>query len=60
MGSILYYARAVDMMVLMTLNSIPVKQAKAKEKTMGWCIQLLDYPSRYLVARVWIHTSDII
>ncbi len=42
-GSILYYARAVDMMVLMALSSNAVKQMKATKKTMGRCIQLLDY-----------------
>jgi hypothetical protein len=31
-GSILYYARAVDMMVLMALSSIAVEQMKAMEK----------------------------
>jgi hypothetical protein len=34
-GSILYYARAVDMTVLIALSSIPVKQTKAMEKTMA-------------------------
>ncbi len=42
-GSILYYARAVDMTVLMALSAIAVKQTKAMTKTMGKCIQLLDY-----------------
>jgi hypothetical protein len=34
-GSILYYARAVDMTVLIALSSIAVKQTKAMEKTMA-------------------------
>ncbi len=42
-GSILYYARAVDMTVLMALSSIAVEQTKATERTMGRCLQLLDY-----------------
>jgi hypothetical protein len=41
-GSIMYYARAVDMTVIMALELIAVKQMKAKEKTMDQCIQLLD------------------
>ena len=45
-GSILYYARAGDMTVLMALSSIAVEQTKATEKTMGRCIQLLDLPVR--------------
>jgi hypothetical protein len=42
-SSILYYARAVDMTVLMTLSVIAVEQMKATTKTLGKCIQLLDY-----------------
>ncbi len=34
-GSILYYARAVDMTILMALSLIAVEQAKAMEKTMS-------------------------
>ena len=34
-GSILYYARAVDMTVLMALSVIAVEQTKATSKTMG-------------------------
>jgi hypothetical protein len=34
-GSILYFARAVNMTVLMALSLIAVKQTKATEKTMG-------------------------
>ena len=34
-GSILYYAGAIDMMVLMGLSSIVVEQTKAMEKSMG-------------------------
>ncbi len=36
-GSILYYAQAVDMMVLIALSSNAVKQTKATEKTLGRC-----------------------
>jgi hypothetical protein len=42
-GSILYYARAVDMTVLMVLSSILMEQMKATQKTNSRCIQLLDY-----------------
>jgi hypothetical protein len=51
-GSILYYACVVDMMVLMALSSIAVEQTKATEKTMAWCIQLLDYLSSQVDAKV--------
>ncbi len=60
MGSILYYARAVDMTVLMVLSSIAVEQMKATEKTMGRCIQLLDYLVSNSEAKVRFHASDMI
>jgi hypothetical protein len=59
-GSILYYARAVDMTVLMALSSIAVEQTKATEKTMSRCIQLLDYLSGQSDAKVRFHASDMI
>ncbi len=39
-GSILYYAQAVDMTVLMALSTIAIKQTKATEKMMAKCMQL--------------------
>jgi hypothetical protein len=36
-GSILYYARTVDMTVLMALSTIAIKQTKATEKMMAKC-----------------------
>jgi hypothetical protein len=59
-GSIFYYARAVDMTVLMALSSIPVEQTKATEKTLGRCLQLLDYLANNLEAKVRYHASDMI
>ncbi len=59
-GSILYYARAVDMMVLIALSSIVVEQAKATEKTMARCTQLLDYLSGHVDAKVQFHALDMI
>jgi hypothetical protein len=59
-GSILYYARAVDMMVLIALSTIAVKQTKATEKTMAQCTQLLDYLSGHADAKVRFHASDMI
>ncbi len=51
-GSILYYPRVVDMTILMVLSLIEAKQTKAMEKTMGQCIQLLDYLSGYSQEKV--------
>jgi hypothetical protein len=59
-GSILYYARAVDMTVLMALSAITVEQTKATAKTMGRCIQLLNYLARNLEAKVRYYASDMI
>ena len=42
-GSILYYARAVDITVLMALSSIAIKQTKGTTSTMAKAKQLLDY-----------------
>jgi hypothetical protein len=42
-GSILYYARAVDITVLMALSSIAIEQTKGTTSTMDKAKQLLDY-----------------
>jgi hypothetical protein len=60
MGSIFFYARAVDMMVLMALSSIVTEQTKAMEKTMARCTQLLDYLSGHADAKVRFHASNMI
>ena len=59
-GSILYYACAVDMTVLMALSSIAVEQTCATEKTMHRCTQLLDYLAGHSDAKVCFHASDMI
>ena len=59
-GSILYYARAVDMTVLMALSSIAVEQTRATEKTMNRCTHLLDYLAGHSDAKVRFHASDMI
>jgi hypothetical protein len=42
-GSILYYARAVNLTVLVTLSRIASKQSKGTKSTIKKCKQLLDY-----------------
>ncbi len=59
-GSILYYAQAVDMMVLKALSSMAVEQTKATEKTMARCTQLLDYLSHNANVKVQFYASDMI
>ena len=59
-GSILYYARAVDMTVLVALSSITVEQTKATKRTMERCTQLLDYPAGHAGAKVQFQASNMI
>ena len=59
-GSILYYARAVDMTVLMALSTIAIEQTKATAKTMAKCVQLLDYLAYHSDAKVRFYASDMI
>ena len=48
------------MTVLMALSSIAVEQTKATEKTLGRCLQLLDYLASNSEAKVRYHASDMI
>jgi hypothetical protein len=59
-GSILYYTRAVDMMVLMALSRIAIDQTKATEKTMAKCTQLLDFLAYHANAKVCFYASNMI
>ncbi len=59
-GSILYYARVVDMTILMALSSIAVEQPQATDKSMNRCTQLLDYLLGNSDATIRFHTSDMI
>jgi hypothetical protein len=53
-GSILYYARAVDITVLMALSSIAIKQSKGTTSTMMKAKQLLDYLVTYPDATICV------
>ena len=46
-GALLYYARAVDNKLLVTLSAIGSQQASATENTTAAIYQLLDYVVRY-------------
>jgi hypothetical protein len=59
-GSVLYYARAVDLTVLMPLNDIATEQTKATEKTQAPTSQLLDYVATHPDATIRYHASDMI
>jgi hypothetical protein len=59
-GSILYYARAVDMTVLAALSAIAIEQTKATHKTRDRSIQLLDYLASNQDAKVRFHASEMV
>ena len=62
MGSLLYYACAVDNKVLVTLStiSISVRQAKATVNTKACVKILLDYMATYPNGRIVYQASDTI
>jgi hypothetical protein len=59
-GSVLYYARAVDLTVLIPLNDIATEQNKETEKTQASTNQLLDYLATHPDATIRYHASDMI
>jgi hypothetical protein len=58
--SVLYYARAVDLTVLMPLNDIATEQTKATEKTQAATNQMLDYLATHPDAAIRYHASNMI
>jgi hypothetical protein len=59
-GSVLYYARAVDPTVLISLNDIAKEKTKATEKTQAATNQLLDYLATHPDATIRYNASDMI
>ena len=59
-GSILYYARAVDMTALMALSTLASEQATATENTMTAAEQLLDYLATHPDATIRYYASEMI
>ena len=58
-GSILYYARALDSTMLPALNDIGSKQASATTGTNKQCKMLLDYAATYPNAKIRFYASDM-
>jgi hypothetical protein len=58
--SILYYARAVDLTVLMALSTIVSKQTKGTEKTLEKAYQVLDYLASHPNAKVRFCASGMV
>jgi hypothetical protein len=59
-GSILYYARAVDMTVLMALSTIASEQTKGTERTLKKAYQVLDYLATHPNVVVQFRASDMV
>ena len=59
-GSFLYYARAIDMTILMALSAIAAEQSKPTEATMKRVHQLLDYMRSNPNAKIRFQASDMI
>jgi hypothetical protein len=59
-GSVFYYARAVDLTLLMPLNDIATEQTKATEKNQAATNQLLVYLATHPYATIRYHPSDMI
>jgi hypothetical protein len=59
-GSILYYARAVNLIVLMALSTISSKRLRGTELIMTKTKQLLDYLATHPDATVRFHASNMI
>jgi hypothetical protein len=58
-GSLLYYARAVDSTMLPAINEISGSQASPTQKTMAACKMLLDYAATYPLSIIRYHASDM-
>ena len=58
-GSVLYYARAIDATLLPALNSIAAKQAHPTKTTERQCNRILDYLHTYPDVFVRYHASDM-
>jgi hypothetical protein len=59
-GTLLYYARAVDSTMLVSLSSLASRQSKATERTNQDIDQLLNYCATHPVAILRFHGSDML
>mmetsp|Transcript_14913 Transcript_14913/g.18742 ORF Transcript_14913/g.18742 Transcript_14913/m.18742 type:complete len:179 (-) Transcript_14913:238-774(-) len=60
MGSLLFYAHAMDLTMLHALNVIASKQAKPTENTIAATIHLLDYCAGHQNAAILFRVSDMV
>ena len=59
-GSLLYYARAIDCTILPALNSLSTQQSKPTEQTLRLCHRLLDYVATYPNPILCYRASDMV
>lgn len=59
-GVLLYYARMVDMTMLVAIGTIASEQAKGTKKTMDAAIQLLNYAATHPNATIRYTKSDMV
>ena len=59
-GSLLFFARAVDNKILKALNAIARKTGSATELTAKWTTQLLNYMATHPTAKLWYWAIDMI
>ena len=60
LGTLLFYARAVDSTMLTAISAIATQQAKGTKATMDAIIHLLNYCATHPDAAVRFHASDMI
>ena len=59
-GSLLYYARAIDNTMLTAINEISAVQSKPTQKTLHATTKLLDYAATYPNTTIRFYASDMI
>ena len=59
-GSLLYYACAVDMTILYVLSEIASHQAKPTQRKMERAKQLLDYMHTHPNTKIWYWASAMV
>jgi hypothetical protein len=59
-GTILYYARAVDPTLIMSINVLASEQSNATEVTAYKVIKLLNYCNTHPETKIRYHASDMI
>jgi hypothetical protein len=59
-GTLLYYARAVDPCLIMTINVLAYEQSKATAVTAEKVVKLLNYCNTHPETKIRYHASDMI